>query len=399
MKKILTFATTFPKFTTWDATPGFVYDLSKRLQKLWLQIIVLTPRVPWSKKYEEKDWMKIYRYSYFLNNKWEKLNDWAILPNLKQNKLLFFQVPFLLLLWFINLVKLVKKEKIDTIHAHWIIPQGFLAVLYKKIFNKNIKIVCTTHGWDIFWLRWKIGTLVKKYTLKNINKLTVVSNAIKKECINLWIKENKIDVIPMWVDTKLFTPDNYDESIKQKYNITSKFLLFVWRLAEKKWVKYLIEAMVDIVWKYPDTKLLIIWYWPLENELKEQSKRVRLEENIIFTWAIQNSDLPAYYATADIFIWPSIIATDWDREGLPVTYMEAMSSWCMLLGTNLEWNKDIIQEWINWNYILQNSSSDIVKKIEYIFHNNIKREDIRKTIIELFSWKIISEKYFNIIIK
>ncbi|MEI8252609.1 MAG: hypothetical protein WCG25_02450 [bacterium] len=41
--------------------------------------------------------MKIYRYPYFFKSSREKLNDGAILPNIKKNKRLIFQIPFLLL--------------------------------------------------------------------------------------------------------------------------------------------------------------------------------------------------------------------------------------------------------------------------------------------------------------
>lgn len=400
MKKILVFTSSFNRFTENDTTPPFVYELSRRLAQKGANIIVLTPRVPWALRYEEREWMKIYRYPYFFNNKWEKLNDWAILPNIKQNKLLLFQVPFLLLFWFINLIKLVKNEKIDTIHAHWIIPQWFLAVLYKKLFNKDIKVVCTTHWWDIFWLRWKIWTIIKKYTLKNVDKLTVVSNAIKKECIKLWVNNNNVDVVPMGVDTELFLPDNYDENIKKEYNINWKCLLFVWRLAEKKWVKYLIEAMKWIVRSYSDIKLLIIWNWPLENELKQQVLNLGLNENIIFIWAVENKNLPKYYATADMFIWPSIIAKDWDSEWFWLVFVESILSWTITIWSNLYWIKDIIEDWKTGFLIEEKNSSNLEKKvIEVINNSDFDKKLARDIMKNKFSWKVISKKYFNLLNK
>lgn len=400
MKKVLVFTSTFPRFTDGDATPPFVYELSRRLVSDELDITILTPRVPRSKIYEERDGLKIYRYPYFFREKWETLNDGAILPNLKANKWLYLQVPFLIFSWLIHLIRIMRREKIDTIHAHWIIPQGFLAVLYKRLWDKSIRIICTTHGGDIFWLRGKLWTAIKKYTLEHIDHLTVVSHAIKSECLKLGISEEKISVIPMWVDTELFSPDKYDESIREKYQVTGKLLLFVGRLAEKKWVQYLIDAMPWVIEKYPDTKLLIIWHGPLEWELQHQTHNLKLDENIIFLGAISNSDLPRYYATADIFVWPSIIATSWDREWLPVTYIEAISSGCILLWTDLEWNKDIIIEWENWFFIKQNDDEGITKRILEIFEDdNFDREKARKTVRERFGWHIISSKYLYLLKK
>ncbi len=41
--------------------------------------------------------------------------------------------------------------------------------------------VVTTHGGDIFGLQGKLLTHIKKITLRNAKKITVVSTAIKKE--------------------------------------------------------------------------------------------------------------------------------------------------------------------------------------------------------------------------
>lgn len=398
MKNILVFTSTFPKFTPWDATPGFVYELSRRLADQELHTIVLTPRVPGSKTYEEINGLKIYRYPYFFWEKLEKLNDGAILPNLKANKWLYFQIPFLLLSWLYHLIKVVNREKIHTIHAHWIIPQWLLAVLYKKIFNKNITIVCTTHGGDIFGLKWKIWTFLKKYVFQNIDVLTTVSKAINNRCIQLGIPLNKTQIIPMWVDNTLFHPNKYDESIKKYYWIQWKFILFVGRLAEKKWVTYLIDAMPWVIEKHPDTKLIIIWQGPLENELKKQTKKYNLDGSIIFAGAIPNTELPRYYATADIFVGPSIESNDGDSEWFWLVFVESILSWCITLGSNLHGITDIIENWITWYLIQPKDSVNIKNTILTIIEDNtfdIKNARIR--IEKQFSWDIISKKYLNLL--
>jgi len=301
MNNILVFTTTFPTFLERDSTPPFVYELSRRLAKKEdVHIIVLTPFRKKTKIFEKRDNLKIYRFKYgFIS-----LCEGAILPNLKKNKFLYFQVPFLLFFAFVNLARIVKKEKINIIHAHWIIPQGFIAVFYKKLFRKkNLKIICTSHGGDIFGLQNSLMKKIKRWTLNNVDRLTVVSNAIKDEVKKLNIREDlPIEVIPMGVDDKKFNFNQYDERIKERYGIKGPSLLFVGRLAEKKGVKYLIDAMPKVIEEYPETKLLIVGSGPLENGLKAQVKNLNLENNVIFTGAIPNNELPSYYATADIFI-------------------------------------------------------------------------------------------------
>lgn len=397
-KKVLVLTSTFPRWEG-DTVPPFVFELSKRLAKQF-EVHVLAPFSKGSKKYEMIGGMYIHRFKYWFNRQ-NNLADGAILPNLKKNKLLWFQVPPFIISEFFSIARIVKKYKIDTIHAHWTIPQGLLAVLYKKIFRKNVKIICTSHGGDIFGLR-KLNFL-KRWVVNNSDYVTVVSNAIKEEFMRLGIKDKtKLKVIPMGVDTTLFNPDKYDESIKKKYDIDGPFLLFVGRLSEKKGVKYLIDAMPNIVEKFPKTKLLIIGDGEDKEELISQAKRAGLlDKNIIFTGAIHNNKLPYFYATADIFIGPSIIAKSGDREGLPVTLMEAMASGCIVVATDLEGNSDLIDIGQNGFLVEQKNPNDIAKKVIYLLQNKTKMKNIKskgvKYISDNFDWKAISEKYGDLI--
>ena len=406
-KRILVTTTTFPSFLDNDFTPRFVYELSKRLaEKEDLEIIISTPYLKNSKKYEERDNLKIYRYKYGFT----ALRDGAILPNIKKNKLLIFQVPFFIFFSFLNIIKLVKKEKIDIIHAHWIIPQGFLAVLYKKLFRrKDLKIICTVHGGDIFSLRGWLMTKIKKWILNNVNEITVVSEEVRNEIEKIGISTKipplkkgarRISIAPMGVDKNVFSPNKYDKNIKKKYNITSSFLLFVGRLVEKKGTNYAISAMPSVLKKYPDTKFIIIGEGPLENDLKNQVKRLNLENNIIFTGGISNDELPKYYATADILLGPSITAKNGDSEGFGLIFVEALLCKCCVISSDLKAISDIIKnEETGIQVDVKNTELFADKIIELIEDENKRKKlagDGCKFVRERFTWDMTVKKYYKL---
>ncbi len=396
-RKVLVFASTFPRWKN-DTLPPFIYELSKRLTNEF-DVSILTPNYPGAKQDEIMDKMKVHRFNYFLK-KYQKLaGSGGILPTLKKNKWFYFQVPFFMIGEFFALKKQIKENRPDIIHAHWIIPQGIASYLNYKIYG--VPYVITTHGGDIFGLQGNIPTYIKKIVLRNAKKITVVSNAIKKEMHEKIDLTLKIDVISMGVDSKKFNPSKKDNSIKKKYKINGPFLLFVGRLAEKKGVEYLIKAIPNIIKKFPKTKLMIIGAGTLEKELKEQTKKLKLENKIIFTGAIPNTQLPKYYATSDVFIGPSIEAKDGDREGLPVTLMEAMSSGSMIIATDLEGNMDLIKDKCNGFLVKQKNSQDVSDKIIKLLDNkklfgNIKREGI-KEIKKRFDWDVIGKKYLGVL--
>lgn len=398
-KKILVTTTTFPSFLDNDFIPRFVYELSKRLaEKNDLEIIISTPYLENSKEYEERNNLKIYRYKYGFT----ALRDGAILPNIKKNKLLIFQVPFFILFSFLSLARLIKKEKIDIIHAHWIIPQGFLAVFYKKFFRKkDLKIICTVHGGDIFSLRGWLMTKIKKWVLNNTDEITVVSEEIKEELNGIGVKNKHIQIIPMGVDENVFSSDKYDKNIKIKYNITSSFLLFVGRLVEKKGVKYAILAMIAVLKKHSKTKFIIIGEGPLENDLKKQVRRLGLENNIIFAGGISNNELPKYYATADIFLGPSITAKNGDSEGFGLTFIEALLCKCCVISSNLKTISDIIKDKETGIQVDVKNTELFADRIIKLIEDENKRKKLAgdgfEFVKEKFIWDVSAKKYYKLI--
>jgi len=403
-KRVLVTTATFPTFLKNDSTPPFVYELSKRLaEKDDLEMVVSAPYVKNSKEYEERNNLKIYRYKYGFT----ALRDGAILPNIKKNKLLVFQVPFFVLFSFLNIVKLVKRERIDIIHAHWIIPQGFLAVLYKKLFRKkNLKIICTVHGGDIFSLRGWFFTKIKKWILNNADEITVVSNEIREEVERIGVSPLKkgvrgIFTMPMGVDENVFSPDKCDKNIKKEYNITSSFLLFVGRLVEKKGVKYAIAAMPIVFKKHPEVKFIIIGEGPLKNNLKEQVKELSLENNIIFAGGISNNELPRYYATADIFLGPSVTAKNGDSEGFGLTFVEALLCKCCVIASDLKTISDVVKNEKTGIQVDVKNTELLAEKIIELIEDENKRKKLAGDGYEFvknrFTWDISAEKYYSLI--
>lgn len=390
-KKLLVFASTFPRWKN-DTLPPFVYELSKRLTNKF-DVYVLAPSFPGAKDFEIMDEMKVYRFHYFIK-KYEKLaGNGGILPTLKKNPFYYFQVPFFLLGEYFALKKTIKKINPDVIHAHWIIPQGWICSLMPKKLRKPY--VVTTHGGDIFGLQGKFLDIIKRKTLQNAKSITVVSNAIKKEILKKLDSNLKIEVMSMGVDSKLFNPTKKDLSIKKKYNIKGPFLLFVGRLVEKKGVSYLLDAMPKVLEENPKAKLMIIGTGPLEEKLKEQTKKLGIEKNIIFMGAIQNKELPKYYATADVFVGPSIKDEGGDTEGLGLTLVEAGMCGCWLVGSDVGGISDIIKDGENGFLVKEKDTEDLAKKIISSLKLIGKRK--KNTSFNKFDWEIIKEKYAEVL--
>ena len=269
----------------------------------------------------------------------------------------------------------------------------------KKVFR--VPVLVTAHGADVFGLKGRIFRKIKGFVLQNADGITAVSKALGDVLVSFGACKEKIEIIPMGIDRTLFNPGNLDPAVRKKFGIEDVFLLYVGRLTEKKGVKYLIDAMPEVMKRYPRVKLLVVGDGEQKEELENMVARLGLTEKVIFAGAVPNNHLPAIYATADIFIGPSIEAKGGDREGFGLTFVEAAMSGCFVIGTDTGGIGDIIEDGVTGFLVPEKDSRALAEKIIYALDNreNTKkiRESGRRVCRKSFDWQIIAGKYKKII--
>ncbi|QKQ26226.1 glycosyltransferase [Candidatus Reidiella endopervernicosa] len=225
-------------------------------------------------------------------------------------------IPFILAELFA--VRRLVKKKINVIHAHWCIPQGFVAVAYKLLFFSKVKIICTSHGADIYGLRKY--DFIKRWVLNRCDRITAVSNALKAEILALNVKVD-VKVIPMGVDLSLFNPNAKSGVLQSRYSINGPLLLYVGRLSDKKGVKYLISAMTKIVRSVPSTKLLIVGDGEELESLSDLSSDLGLSNEIVFAGAVK---IVIYQATMLTQTYLLVL------QLFQMTVIQKALGWCLL---------------------------------------------------------------------
>ena len=389
-KNVLVTATTFPRYKN-DIQPSFIKDLSQELAKNGLNVHVLVPHDYGLKYYEEVDSLKIHRFTYFYPRKLQKLAYGGLIPNIKKNKLLIFQAPFLFLFQLLELFKLIRKYNINVVHSHWLLPQGLNGALLKKFFN--IKHVLTIHGADLFvLLRMPLGRKLAIFILKNTDHIACLNKEIQDNVIKLIDAKssNKVSVISMGVNVNEF---------RDKFKFNRK-ILFLGRLADKKGVKYLLEAIKLL--KDKDIRVFIAGDGPLRRELENFVKLNKLQNKVKFLGFISGKDKINLIKDCCIFVAPSIITNYGDREGLPVSLLEAMAASKAIIATDVGGIKDAIKNNYNGLLIKQKSSNEIVNAINKLISNkNLAKKlamNSRRTVLN-YDWKIIGKKYYNVLMK
>lgn len=335
-RRLLVLASTYPRWPG-DPEPGFVHELARRLTDRF-DVTVLCPHAPGAATRETMDGVDVVRYRY-APQAWETLvNDGGIVTNLRRAKWRYLLVPGFLLAQAWQAWRLVRRQRIDVIHAHWLVSQGLIAALLQWLPGRKVPFLVTSHGADLYALQGPWLDRLKVFVARRAAAVTVVSTAMRERMVALGVPSAKVSVQPMGVDlTDRFVPDPAVPRSERE-------MLFVGRLVEKKGLRYLLEAMPQVLKQVPDASLDIAGFGPEEDALKVQVRVLGLEPHVRFLGAVPQSQLPDLYRRAALFVAPFVQAESGDEEGLGLVLVEAIGCGCPVLVGRVPAVADVLGE-------------------------------------------------------
>ena len=377
---------------------GFVADLVRKLPERGIVPVVLAPHFPGGPFKEFQDGTAILRFPYFFPSRFERLAYGAgLLINIRRDLFAFAGIiPFCISEFFWTLA-LVYREKVDIIHTHWLIPQGFIGTLVHQI--NGIPFIATVHGTDLaVIIKSAVLTRICSFIIRNSDAVTVNSSYTRQQLLSIIPEsEGKIHVIPMGVDLEAFSP-NLPLPLKKSVP-SGHGILNVGRLIALKGTQYLIKAMPHVIHKYPDAVLVIIGSGPQEDHLTRMVRELSLDEHVRFMGNIPHNELHPYYQAADVFVLPSILFNG-TTEGLGVVLLEAMAAGCPVIGSNVGGIPDIIIDGETGFLVPEQRPDILAEKIVKIFSDTDIKEKFRRfglmRVQEKFSWDVISEQFTSV---
>lgn len=230
------------------------------------------------------------------------------------------------------LENLLKKEKIDIIHGHYLFPAGAAAV---EVGNAHgIKTYVTAHGSDMFEV-YKKQALMRS-TIKNVLKradcVLAVSNALRHEVIATGVAGISQKTRLSWnsVDIDKFSQEE-NMSFREELGLDDKpVVMFVGNIIKRKNVESLIEAKKIA---NSDYYLVIVGNGPLFKKLKKKVEDENIRD-VIFTGS--RDDVENIIPSCDVLVLPSF------SESFGLVLIEALACGKPVIGSNVGGITEII---------------------------------------------------------
>jgi glycosyltransferase involved in cell wall biosynthesis len=136
----------------------------------------------------------------------------------------------------------------------------------------------------------------------------------------------KMNPLPRWVDTELYTPAKRDPGFWPSRGLTGEIvLLYVGRVSREKALELLACAFRALVDRGSRVNLAVIGDGPYRSEMEQ----LLAGYPVLFTGYLQGAELQAAYASAHLFVFPSATDTfgnvvlEAQASGLPVVVSDA----------------------------------------------------------------------------
>jgi glycosyltransferase involved in cell wall biosynthesis len=189
-------------------------------------------------------------------------------------------------------------------------------------------------------IKFYIRKALEGKTIRHANRILVLSEFMRGRCMRLHsVPKSGFAIVPGGVDTEHFHDYSNRALIRSRLQIGDgeRMLLSVRNLEPRMGLANLIAAMPSILTTSPNTVCIIGGSGAMAEELKSQADALHLDDRVRFAGFIPESELPEYYAAADLFVLPTTAL-----EGFGMVTIEALACGTPVCGTPIGATPEIL---------------------------------------------------------
>ncbi|WNO08125.1 glycosyltransferase [Teredinibacter sp. KSP-S5-2] len=218
-----------------------------------------------------------------------------------------------------QLLKILKEEQPDLVHLHSRRGADVLGAL--ACHKRHIPCVLSRRV-DNPEPQW-----LAKQKYKLYDHVITISEGIKNVLVGEGVPESHITCVRSAVKADLYQSPKSKEAFNSEFNLTSENINIgiVAQLIYRKGHRYIFSSIQALAEKHPNIKLLVFGKGPLEEQLKESAKKLKIESVIQFCGF--RSDLSDWLGNLDILVHPA------DMEGLGVSLVQTAAAGVPIIGS------------------------------------------------------------------
>jgi glycosyltransferase involved in cell wall biosynthesis len=288
---------------------------------------------------------------------------------------------------FTGLVRrIIRDEKPDTIVCNKILFWSSFSVIALRLRGYKVHLITDALVGMTWWGRtflfrlasriyaWTAGWLVMLCAQSIVFFHPQPEKLLKH--LGVWKKSR---VIPTGIDPTPYTCERQIPRADDSVTVT-----YIGRLESVKGVDDFLAAAVPLKASYSSMRIQVVGWYKDNHPLVE-----RYRHDVVFTGL--RKDIPEVLKESDIFVMPS------HSEGLSNAIMEAMSSGCACIATDVGGNSFLLQNGVSGLLFPVQDRAALQGHIRRLLDDPSKRKQLgdaaRNRIASVFSWTVVGETY------
>ena len=229
---------------------------------------------------------------------------------------------------------------LDILHVHYAVPHAAGAYLARQMLGPDrIKVVTTLHGTDITLVGQEPSYFpITRFLIQQSDAVTAVSGFLRDETVRVFDCGRDIEVIPNFVDARLYTPRRDDEVRARFAAPGEKLLVHASNFRKVKNPQAVVEVFARVAAALP-ARLLLIGDGPEMPAVREAITARGLLDRVCFQGAV--SGLEDLLPVCDLLLLPSL------HESFGLVALEAMACGVVALATSRGGAGEFIHDGVN----------------------------------------------------
>lgn len=285
---------------------------------------------------------------------------------------------------------------IRHIHSHFANTPTDVAFILSQLMG--LRFSFTAHSHDIFVDNINLDVKIEKakfvVTCTKYNREYIKSLYPNCSIDNIHVLYHGID-FSRWNDC-LLVNDNAQNYINNEMKI-----LTIGRLVEKKGIIYLLKAINDLKTKGFIVSCIIVGEGKEHKNLSKYCKISGLEKNVSFLGFQSQDEIRKIFHNVSVFVLPSIICDNNDRDGIPNVLLEAMASGVPVISTNISAIPELVIDRFNGILVNEKDFTELSDAIQYMHLNTLERlriiENAKITVKKNFCSSYYNEKLLTML--
>ncbi len=219
----------------------------------------------------------------------------------------------------------------QLLHAHWATYPSTAAWALGCVLGRPFSFTCHAH--DIFIEKQLLARKIRESALA----VTISRHNVDWLCTHATpMAQDKLKVIHCGVDMQ--------RAPWQMLHRDVRMMLAVGRLDPVKGFETLIDAVALLQARGIELNCRLVGSGPLDPMLRRRAMERGVASRIEFTGAQTQERIRDWMGTATMFVLPSQVAADGNRDGIPVALMEAMAAGCPVVSTRVSGIPELIED-------------------------------------------------------